>query len=77
MALCNPVVVAVAVEIISTVKELLYFKFVLLWVAYLIVDNPGALHDDLVVEGTVLHINLLSVSQQVIDLVNVDSVSRV
>ena len=77
MALCHPVEVAIAVQVVSTVKQFLDLEFVFLWIADQIVDNSGSLHDDLVIEGAILYVDLLSIPEQVVNLINIDTISRV
>ena len=54
--------VAITVQIISAIEKFLDFKFVFLRIANLIVDHSSSFHNDLVVEGAVLDIDLLGVS---------------
>ena len=70
-------IVAVPVQVVPTVKEFLYFKFVLFRVADLVVDDASTINNDLVIEGTVLNVDFLSVTEQIVDLVHIDTIARI
>ena len=77
VTLCHSVVIAVTVQVIATVKEFLHLKFVLLWIANLIVNDASAIDYDLVVKRAVLNIYLLRVTKQIVDFVNIDAIARI
>lgn len=71
-------VVAVPVKIVPSVKKLLDFEVLRLWVADLVaVQNAGTTHQHVLVVSQVAHACLLGVSFHVIKLIDVNTISRV
>ena len=68
-------IVAVIIEVIPRIEELLHFKFAFLREADLVLNDSCSFHDDIVVERTVSYIHLVRVSPQVIELVDINSVA--
>ena len=75
--LSDAMVVTISVHVVPTVKQLLNLKSLILWIAYLIINDSRRRHDSLVVEGAVGNVDLLSVSQQIVNLVHIDTISRI
>lgn len=66
--------VAVLIEIVTTIKELPDFIDVLLWVANLIINHASASHYFIVIESVVIHVCLLGVSVEIVKLIYVDAI---
>lgn len=46
-------------------------------VADLVVDDASTINNDLVIEGPVLNVYFLSVTEQIVDLVHIDTIARI
>lgn len=75
VALRRLVVVAVIVQIVPRVKQLLDLKLALLREADLVLDDTCALHDDVMVERAVADVHLVGITAQVVEFVYVYSVA--
>ena len=69
--------VAVLVQIVTTIKQLLYFIDVFLGIANLVINHSGSSHYLIVVECIVIHICLLSIPIQIIEFIDVNTISRI
>ena len=73
--LSDAMVVAISVHVISTIKQLLNLKSFVFRIADLIINDTRPQHNPLMVERAIRDIDLLSVSEQIVNFVHIDTIS--